>query len=207
MSYQEENAQNKSAQLKDDLPTAANATIVRKRPKLGCDSTGGNDYIGIDLFNATAVVQSGKGLNWVLSEADFTATIESLTILESNPQTGSFDETDLNCTTYASPKRIEIYVSDKAGDPPYLVFQEVLSPGVTGWQLYSPASFDIVSTPSANGEDTTWQYAVSTEPVSILQVRVYQNCNFSIQNPPPPGVAPLFEKITSTDIGQISIQI
>lgn len=200
MNYQN-NPQNTD---KDTVPSQAAPVTVRKRPRLGSENTEENDYIGIDLAHEPAIVQSGKGDEWNLSQIGFTSAIQQVTIFENNTQVGDYDETSVNCITYSSQKRIEIYTSELPGATPYIVFQEVENQGIVGWQVYAPIAFYIESPPS--GGQTSWQSAVSAEPVSIKEVRVYDNCNFNIENPPPPGSMPMFEKVTSMVIGEIDIQ-
>ena len=106
--------------------------------------------------------------------------------------------------TFAGPKRIEIIASDALDALPYLVFQEVIKGGsVAGWQIYAPTPFAIVQPPYKKPK--TWQEAISTETVSIKQVRLYENCNFDIKDTPPSIPGALFQKVTTKDISEVSL--
>lgn len=199
MSYQE-----KSSELDEALSVLSNTTRVRTRPKLGSetDETNEDFYIEISLPGSSATVLSGSGNQWTLSQISLSNTMQELVILEGDVQTQNFDETDLNMTTYSTPKRVEIYTTADASATPYVIIQEVVSKGIEGWQIYSPVPF-IIETSSGSG---SWQTAMSSEYVSIQQVRVFDNCDYNIQQPPPPGTTPLFEKTTEMMIGEVDVQ-
>jgi len=200
MSYQET-----SSDLNDTLLALSSATKLKTKPKLGCEADDTNEdyYIEISLPNTSASVLTGSGNQWILSQIYLSSSIQEMVVLEGDVQTQNFEETDLNMATYSSPKRVEIYTTADPSATPYVVIQEVVSKGIQGWQIYSPVPFIIETAPNGKG---TWQTAMSSEYVSIQQVRVYENCDYNVQLPPPPGSTPLFEMATEQMIGEVDVQ-
>lgn len=198
------NQEQSTVQRKLPLPTEVTPIYIKPRPRpvtSGNDAT--NDHIGIYLDYDNAEVESGTGNQWTLSFVPVSAPIQGFTIFDGTTRTDDNNETNLNCLIFPGPKRIEIVTSDEFDAPPYIVFQEVISAnGVTGWQIYAPVPFEIDSTERS---DKTWQNAVSTEPVSIKQVRLFEQCNVSIESPPPPLPGALFQKITTNGISEVTL--
>jgi len=183
------------------LPTEVIPIYIKPRKGLHSSNAG---YLGIYLPYDGAQVQSGSKGEWNLSIVPITAPIAGFTIYEGAAEEQDYNETNLNCLTFTGPKRIEIVASDALDAAPYLVFQEVLKDDeVTGWQMYAPTSFAEIEPPHKSPQ--TWQDSVSTEPVSIKQVRLYENCNFSIQSTPPAIPGTMFQKITTKNISEVSL--
>lgn len=182
------------------LPTEVIPIYIK--PRKGLQSPG--EYLGIYLPYDNAQIQSGTNDQWDLSLVSITAPIQGFTIYEGAPQEQDYNETNLNCLTFSQPKRIEIVTSDALDSTPYLVFQEIVKGGsVTGWQIYAPTPFAVVQ--PSHKKPQTWQDAVSTEPVSIKQVRLYENCDFDIKDTPPAIPGALFQKVTTKDISEVSL--
>ncbi|HQU83667.1 MAG TPA: hypothetical protein PKY59_11100 [Pyrinomonadaceae bacterium] len=201
MSYQE----NINELQNENTFTLANTVSVKTKPKLGSDSedTGEDYYIEINLPSALATVLNGSGLEWTLSEIYTSSSIQEMVVLDGDVQSQSFNQTDLNMATYSNPKRVEIYTETDSSASPYLVFQEVVSNGIQGWQIYAPVPFNITYT---TGGKNTWTTATSTELVSVQQVKVYDNCISNIQNPPPPGSVAMFDMTAQNIIGEVDLQ-
>lgn len=194
------NQENPKTRKLPGLPTEVIPIYIK--PRRGLHAAG--DYLGIYLPYDNAQVQSGSTDQWNLSLVSITAPIQGFTIYEGVSQEQDYNETNLNCLTFAEPKRIEIVASDALDAAPYLVFQEVIKGGsVDGWQIYAPTPFDIVHPPHKSPQ--TWQNAVSSEPVSIKQVRLYENCNFDIKDTPPAIPGALFQKVTTKNISEVSL--
>ncbi|MCD9185026.1 MAG: hypothetical protein LUM44_01225 [Pyrinomonadaceae bacterium] len=200
MSYQE----NPSETVNDCEMLPGTTVRVKTKPKIASqeETTDQDFYIEISLPNNVAVVQSGQGNEWTLSDIPLTTSIQEIVIQEGNSQSKDYEETSLNTTTYSCPKRVEIYTVDDPTAPPYLVFQEVINKGVTGWQIYAPVPFII----QTSGGNDSWMTAISSEYVTMKQVVVFDNCNYSIQQPPPPGAAPLFDMGTQSVLTEVDIQ-
>lgn len=186
------------------VPMEVTPIVIKPRPKLGLEAEDLSDYLGIYLPHDMAQVQSGEGDRWVLSLVNVSAPIEGFTIYEGASETQDFNETNLNCLAFPGPKRIEFVTSDELDAPPYLVLQEVIDGVVTGWQLYAPEPFLIV--PSGDyGTEPTWQNAVSSEPASLKQIRLFENCDFSIETTPPSIPGAMFQKVTTVNINEVDI--
>ena len=200
------NNQNQSNfQRRIALPMEVTPIYIKPRPGTGTTETDGKaDHLGIYLDYDAGQIQSGTGKEWTLSLVSVTAPIQGFTIFEGSGETQDYNETNLNCLTFSGPKRIEIVTSDELDAAPYLVFQEVIeNNSVTGWQIYAPVAFEVVN--SSHSSDKTWQNAVSSEPVSIKQVRLFEDCNFSIETTPPPIPGALFQKVTTKAIGEVDL--
>jgi len=200
MSYQE----NPSESVNDCEMLPTSTVLVKNRPKISSEeeATDQDFYIEITLPNNVAVVQNGQGNEWTLSDISLNASIQEIVIQEGNSQSKDYEETSLNTTTYSCPKRIEIYTVDDPSATPYLVFQEVVNKGVTGWQIYAPVPFII----QTSGGNDSWMTAISSEYVTMKQVAVFDNCNYSIQQPPPPGATPLFDMGTESVLTEVDSQ-
>lgn len=201
MSYQEKTDDSQE----ENVVLLANGATVKTKPKLDndCNETDDDYYIEINLPGASAIVLNGSGNQWTLSQLNTTSAIQELVVLDGNVQTQSFNETELNMAAFSSPKRVEIYTSSDSSATPYVIFQEVVSRGVQGWQIYAPVPFIITST---SGGKNSWTTAVSSEDVSIEQVKVYENCDYNVQQPPPPESVALFDMTSQEIIGEIDIQ-
>lgn len=199
------NQKQPTVQRRIGMPMEVTPIAIKPRPGINADGADTSaDHIGIYLDYDTALVQTGSGTQWTLSLVAVTAPIQGFTIYDGAAPVEDYNETNLNCLTFSGPKRIEIVTSDAIDADPYLVFQEVIKANVvTGWQIYAPVAFDIVD--SSHLPVNTWQYAVSSEPVSIKQVRLFESCNVSIETAAPPLPGALFQKITTNDIGEVDL--
>lgn len=176
------------------MPTEVTPIYIKPRRDAG---------IEIELPYDIGRVESGQGSQWNLSVVPVTAPIQGITIYDGEI-VQEYNETNLNCLTFSGPKRIELAASDDLSAAPYIVFQEVIKgTSVVGWQIYAPTAFEIVNSSGESGE--TWQTSISTEPVSIKQVRLFEDCNFSIETAPPPIPGALFQKVTSKIISEVNL--
>lgn len=182
---------------------AAMPALVKQRPKLGCEENGADDHIGIALPNDFATVQSGKNGTWELSLMSISAAIDSFTAYDGESLIPQLNETNLNCVAFSSPKRIEFVISEDLNAPAYLVMQEVVENAmVSGWQFFAPTPFEITVSETENSPQT-WQFSVSSEPATIQQIRFYENCTVSIEEPA--QTVPMFQKVTSVNVNEINI--